>query len=641
MFALFNRDTGQKYKAKYRSLMFNIKDRKNETLFQKICEKAVKPFRLVRMTPEELASQELAKWRENENKHQLDMIKKSEMDLLACAKNYVLKSHKGEEVIENMIVDREIETVDVTMLSGLEKDSAGTQLMGVPSKSSPQDVRKDKKRERSRDRDRHRHHSSSKHHKRKRSRDKDRYREKERERERHGSSSGIKHKSSAATSSHSSSHHSSTRDTKGTSSSSSKKEASRHRDKVQSIKEESNHSSSPASTTSSSNNKSAGESSSTQVYKPSKKETEESYDLIGKILQGTSPELVAKLQEMEKQKSIDVKESNKMNVVKREGVANVAATADQEYNPETTDLMRPESAPVPQKVVWRGSISHADIAEVHAFANSVYGEIDDVKKDLPKLFNICGRIEPDAVWDYLGKIKKSPNRDLAIMRFEAQSTEEQGKYENLYSYLQSKGRLAVVKLPSPIIKDFYLVPLRKGKQLPSVLLTLRGLANYESRSNCLLGIVVKTNLKRPAVSSSSSSNVGTASKVPKVIPQTSSTEDHAMSSSSATRPKVLVNKLTVGLPKLLPTVKKGEWRSYNLASYLCPNRNESFPDDDDEPYSPGGSDNEESTATPMVAPPPPAVDSQDLQKEVERLNRQIEASKNEIVEMLSKDPLVS
>lgn len=53
----------------------------------------------VRLSPEELASQELAQWREEEAKHQLELIKKSEIDLLAASKTYVLKTHKGEEVM--------------------------------------------------------------------------------------------------------------------------------------------------------------------------------------------------------------------------------------------------------------------------------------------------------------------------------------------------------------------------------------------------------------------------------------------------------------------------------------------------------------------------------------------------------------
>lgn len=92
------RDVGAKYKAKYRSLMFNLKDRKNLTLWQKICNKSITAKQLVRLSPEELASQELAQWRDQETKHQLELIKKSELDLLQCNKTYVLKTHKGEEV---------------------------------------------------------------------------------------------------------------------------------------------------------------------------------------------------------------------------------------------------------------------------------------------------------------------------------------------------------------------------------------------------------------------------------------------------------------------------------------------------------------------------------------------------------------
>lgn len=41
------RDVGVKYKAKYRSLMFNIKDRKNLTLWEKICDGTITPKQLV------------------------------------------------------------------------------------------------------------------------------------------------------------------------------------------------------------------------------------------------------------------------------------------------------------------------------------------------------------------------------------------------------------------------------------------------------------------------------------------------------------------------------------------------------------------------------------------------------------------
>lgn len=93
-------DTSQKYKNKYRSLIFNIKDTKNQTLWRKICEKSINPYQLVRLSSDDMASQELALWREREAKHQLDMIKKSELELLNCNRQYVFKTHKGKFVMD-------------------------------------------------------------------------------------------------------------------------------------------------------------------------------------------------------------------------------------------------------------------------------------------------------------------------------------------------------------------------------------------------------------------------------------------------------------------------------------------------------------------------------------------------------------
>lgn len=67
-----------------------------------------------------MASQELAMWRERENKHQLDMIKKSELEMLTINRTYVLKTHKGEQVME----DRPSVKVDSTeIMPGLGADS--------------------------------------------------------------------------------------------------------------------------------------------------------------------------------------------------------------------------------------------------------------------------------------------------------------------------------------------------------------------------------------------------------------------------------------------------------------------------------------------------------------------------------------
>lgn len=99
LFRLYSRDVGPKYKNKYRSLMFNIKDEKNSGLFRKIVEGKIAPKALVRMTPEEMASKELKQWRQAELKHDIEMIKSTELDQLARGNKFVVKSHKGEEII--------------------------------------------------------------------------------------------------------------------------------------------------------------------------------------------------------------------------------------------------------------------------------------------------------------------------------------------------------------------------------------------------------------------------------------------------------------------------------------------------------------------------------------------------------------
>eukprot|EP00794_Sanderia_malayensis_P012134 gene12134-13387_t len=93
-------DTGQKYKTKYRSLIFNLKDPKNRNLYKQVVQGDLSPSKLVHMTPEQLASAELARWREKEAKHNLEMIKKREEEEATMSKHAVKKTHKGEVEIQ-------------------------------------------------------------------------------------------------------------------------------------------------------------------------------------------------------------------------------------------------------------------------------------------------------------------------------------------------------------------------------------------------------------------------------------------------------------------------------------------------------------------------------------------------------------
>uniref|UniRef100_A0A8D0DQG9 PHD finger protein 3 n=2 Tax=Salvator merianae TaxID=96440 RepID=A0A8D0DQG9_SALMN len=95
----FFRDTDSKYKNKYRSLIFNLRDPKNNILFKRVLKGEVTPDHLIKMSPEELASKELAAWRKRENRHTIEMIEKEQREV---ERRPITKiTHKGEIEIES------------------------------------------------------------------------------------------------------------------------------------------------------------------------------------------------------------------------------------------------------------------------------------------------------------------------------------------------------------------------------------------------------------------------------------------------------------------------------------------------------------------------------------------------------------
>nr|XP_056712256.1 PHD finger protein 3 [Euleptes europaea] len=105
----FFRDTDSKYKNKYRSLIFNLKDPKNNILFKRVLKGDVTPDHLIRMSPEELASKELAAWRKRENQHTIEMIEKEQREV---ERRPITKiTHKGEIEIESETPVKEQEAV--------------------------------------------------------------------------------------------------------------------------------------------------------------------------------------------------------------------------------------------------------------------------------------------------------------------------------------------------------------------------------------------------------------------------------------------------------------------------------------------------------------------------------------------------
>ncbi|PSN57524.1 hypothetical protein C0J52_01640 [Blattella germanica] len=634
----FFRDTGIKYKSKYRSLVYNIKDPKNLTLFRKILDKSVTPHQLVRLSPEELASQELAQWREREAKHQLEMIKKNELDLMALSKTYIMKTHKGEQVIETdeslktevpELVDPSAVPDIVSALNNsvsstveditLEHEKEKSKDKGKESKTK--DKRKDDKDRSSRDRDRSKRDDKKKDsHERGRSKDKEGSRrdsrsdrESRHSRERGKSSSRNKHRHH---------HHSSDRD----------KDRNRKEKRDEDSKKDEPH---------------------------------------------IKKEEIKKSKEEEKKSEIKDEDKN----IKNAPNAKTEEDSDlSDREPSSTVIIKTpdiniddgsimgsldvEKATVPSATVWKGFVNMPDVAKFFTTVQVVSGDSQNLCRDLPDTI----------VWDYISKMKKSGTKEILVIRLSAANEEEKKPYLALYTYLNVRNRMGVVGSVSKMIKDFYIMPLAGHNPVPQVLLPLDGPGFEDVRPHLLLGILVRARRKRlapeltyvakvpkrppplpavletpersytPPLPGTGDDDIGslTPPHPPPALPSSEGyTPPHSPKRSSINTNKFRpsgdprLRKTNQDVPKEsgIPEKKQEElFLAEKVSTPTTPkfNLNSVDEDDDDAPYSPGGGmdeDNMELTGDNLLSTPKNPIE---LQRKMEELNRQIEEQRQQI-----------
>ncbi|KAK9698080.1 hypothetical protein RND81_08G081100 [Saponaria officinalis] len=97
LFKLFG-CVNKKYKEKGRSLLFNLKDRNNPELREKVMAGELPPDRLCSMTAEELASKELSQWRiaKAEELDHMKVLPDTDINM----RRLVKKTHKGEYQVD-------------------------------------------------------------------------------------------------------------------------------------------------------------------------------------------------------------------------------------------------------------------------------------------------------------------------------------------------------------------------------------------------------------------------------------------------------------------------------------------------------------------------------------------------------------
>uniref|UniRef100_A0A8C3X5B2 Death-inducer obliterator 1 n=1 Tax=Catagonus wagneri TaxID=51154 RepID=A0A8C3X5B2_9CETA len=129
--------------------------------------------------------------------------------------------------------------------------------------------------------------------------------------------------------------------------------------------------------------------------------------------------------------------------------------------------------------VWKGFINMQSVAKFVTKAYPVSGCFDYLSEDLPDTIHVGGRIAPRTVWDYVGKLRSSVSKELCLVRFHPATEEEEVAYISLYSYFSSRGRFGVVANNSRRVKDLYLIPLSARDPVPSKLLPFEGPGKHQ------------------------------------------------------------------------------------------------------------------------------------------------------------------
>ncbi|XP_054709341.1 uncharacterized protein LOC129219046 [Uloborus diversus] len=383
LYAILKEDQS-KYCTKYRSLLYNIGDLKNHGLFRRVLEE-IPPEDLVRMSAAQLASEELAQWREKEAQHCLDIIKRVNLEQQKFGSSSVLKkTHKGEVEIEDDLI-----SIDEGIPKMEEKICRDESLKN-------ESLEKPKAKDTTQD---HRSHLFCQNCR---------------------ICLGIEQP--------------------------------------------------PA------------------LNKGTSKTVRVAHTIT---LDSTPPATSSKS---------SVKTSSKIAVPKSSVLKCKEDSKDQgPISTLTIESQQTHSMTKKTKVVssvWKGFIRMLDVAKFLTTAYKVSGNTVHLQEDIPDIIEVCGRISPDQVWEYLSKIKQAGNKELVVIRFKPANEEEFATYDSFYKYLSSRKRFGVSSSYSKRIKDFYILPLAATRPVPNVLLPFDGPGLPSNKPNLLLGVIVKHKVKQ-------------------------------------------------------------------------------------------------------------------------------------------------
>jgi len=121
MWVMFNESWSGEYKNKFRSLIYNLQDPRNNELRLAILAGDIKPSELPKMDSMQLAPNELKQMRDaRESKYFKEQVL---LEADAASARIITKSHKGETVISSMDIEDVIKAQKVEQRKEIEKET--------------------------------------------------------------------------------------------------------------------------------------------------------------------------------------------------------------------------------------------------------------------------------------------------------------------------------------------------------------------------------------------------------------------------------------------------------------------------------------------------------------------------------------
>jgi hypothetical protein len=460
-----------KYMPKFRSLIFNLSDQKNQALVRNVLTGEIPPSRLVRMSPEEMAPNELSKWRERENKHSIELIKRDAE--LAAQQVIVKKTHKGEEVIAapgpNDPDDPTAAKEDQELPSTPTKTSVKPDVPKLSNSPNINEVSK--------------------------------------------TSSSV-----TADPPQSGTHNSPEKpETEAPSISSANLEAPQSNGKQHASKEDDDGQPSTSEQQSSGTHETDKISIKNEQAQEAKIEAPKRLRIS--IDTRLNPANISRLTEPLIKPAEKPPESVEYSPSKISPNAGFNNNDDNDVeDEEEEELYDPETSTIPKRIsnesepkdfdsqCWSGTISMSEVGKFNAMAKPVSGDLDFLKNEISQTLMVCGRIAPDQVTSYIKKLKSTTKNQIFLIQLHPLTENDKVSFDAFFDYLYTRNRCGVINTNGhqSVLKDFYVLPIHERGHIPEILKPINGPGLDRKDPNCLLGLLVKPN--RPSSASSFASS---------------------------------------------------------------------------------------------------------------------------------------